>query len=114
MNITPTLAYLIGVISFLVFIVLAIISAKSIAYQSGVNPKDPAKRKLWFWIFGIICFLATFAACFYFYNQIKVPSKASTFMTHMIISSIASFVIYVIAGVTLSKVFNHGKLSSWF
>ncbi len=114
MNITPALAYIVGAISVVLCIIFAVISAQSIAFESGINPKDPAKRKLWFWIFCIVCVLATFFVCFYFYGQIKVPRKASAFLTHTCISTISSLVLYVVCGVVLSKTFRHGKLSSWF
>ena len=110
-----SIAYIIGAVCFIVFLLFAVIVANAIAYESGVNPRDPAKRKMWFWIIGILCPIVTFFILYFgWYNGIKIPAKAESFMSATIISTIASFVLYVVFGVILSKVFSHSKLKSWF
>ena len=47
---TPSTAYVIGIIVFFVLLLVSILIANRIAYESGVTPRDPAKRKLWFWL----------------------------------------------------------------
>lgn len=108
-------AYVIGIVVFIVMLLLAAIVANAIAYQPGTNPSDPRKRKIWFWIFGALTPVLTFAlAYFIVYTGIKMQNVQEKYMTAMCISTALSFVLYVISGFTLSKVFNHGKLSSWF
>ncbi len=110
-----SIAYLIGAICFIVFLLISVLIANAIAYESGVNPKDPAKRKLWFWILGILCPIATFLTLYFgWYNDIKIPAKAESFMSATMISTFASLVLYIVFGYILSKVFSHSKLKSWF
>lgn len=115
MNVTPATAYMLGFIFYVVFILISVVIANVIKYQPGTTPKDPMKRKIWFWILGVLCPVVVFAVGdLGFYATIKVASKANTFMNHLLISTVLSFACYIISGWALSKVFKHGKLSSWF
>ncbi len=116
MNDSVISAYLIGFVSFVVCMLLAIVVAKSIKYEAGANPRDKQKRRLWFWIFAIACPILVLAiAYFAVYSGIRIPSKQNAYMTAMCISSGVFFILYVLTGFVLSKaIFNHGKLSSWF
>ena len=110
-----SIAYILGAVCFIVFLLLVVISANAIAYESGVNPRDPAKRKMWFWILGILYPIVTFFVLYFgWYQDIKIPAQASSFLTATIIATAASFVLYVVFGVILSKTFSHSKLKSWF
>ena len=108
-------AYIIGVVVFIVMLLIAAAVANAIAYQPGTNPTDPHKRKTWFWIFGVLTPVFTFFLAFFIvYTSIKIHSVQGKYMTAMCISTVLSFVLYVISGFALSKIFKHGKLSSWF
>lgn len=50
MNATVASAYMIGAITFVVSIILAIAIANGIRYEAGINPQDKRKRRIWFWI----------------------------------------------------------------
>lgn len=108
-------AYVIGIVVFIVMLLLAAIVANAIAFESGTKPKDPRKRKMWFWILGILTPLFTFLlAYFIFYSDIRMENVKEKYMTAMFFSMVLSFVLYVVMGYILSRVFNHGKLKSWF
>ena len=108
-------AYVIGVVVFIVMLLIAAVVANAIAFQPGTNPKDPGKRKTWFWILGALTPVLTFfLAYFIVYMGIKMHNVQEKYMTAMCISTAMSFVLYVISGFALSKIFKHGKLSSWF
>ena len=62
-----TSTYIFAFIFLAVFLLLAIIISNVIAYEGGTNPKDPGKRKMWFWIFAILGPIS-----FYLYNFIVV------------------------------------------
>ena len=77
-------AYLIGFIVLVVCVLLAVVSAKSINYDSGIKPKDRQKRKTWFWVFAILCPVAVLAiAYFAVYTDIRVPSRQDAYLTAM-------------------------------
>ncbi|MBQ7495253.1 MAG: hypothetical protein IJT75_05810 [Bacteroidaceae bacterium] len=113
MNNSQASAYIIGFIAFFVLILISAIVANLIAYAP--DGSDRRKRKVAFWILGGLVPVATFAAGYFMYYQnIRVPSRAEAYMTALSISSAAFFVAYIVVGVVLAKIFNHGKLSSWF
>ena len=115
MNGSVVSAYVIGFVVLVVFVLLAVIVANAIPYEMGVAPRDKGKRRMWFWILGVLCPVAVFALCYFLYFQgIRVPSRATAYLTAMSISTGVAFVLYVVIGFALSKIFNHGKLSSWF
>ena len=108
-------AYIIGIVVFIVMLLIAAIVANAIAYQPGSNPSDPGKRRTWFWILGVLTPVLTFALSFFIvYTGIKMQNVKESYMTAMCISTGVSFVLYVAFGFALSKIFKHGKLSSWF
>lgn len=108
-------AYVIGIVVFIVMLLIAAVVANAIAYQPGTNPSDPGKRKTWFWILGVLTPVITFFLAFFVvYNGIKMRNVQESYMTAMCISTAMSFVLYVAFGFALSKIFKHGKLSSWF
>lgn len=108
-------AYIIGIVVFIVMLLIAAVVANAIAFEPGVNPSDPRKRKTWFWILGVLTPVLTFVLTYFIvYTGIKMKTVMDKYMTAMCISTVMSFVLYVASGFALSKIFKHGKLSSWF
>lgn len=106
--------YILAAIFALVFILLSIIVSNLIKYEGGSNPTDPRKRKMWFWVLGILSFVAVFL-----YNMLMVAptigaNLQSKFMTANIIAAVIDFVIYVVVGVILSKMMRTKKIGNWF
>lgn len=115
MNTSVVSAYLIGAVVMVVLFLLAAVISNLIRYEAGVNPQDKRKRKLWFWVCAVLCPIVTFIMAYScVFADIRVPSRQDAYMTAMIISSCGSFVVYVIIGFVLSRMFPHGKLASWF
>ena len=108
MNATVASAYMIGAIVF-------VVCTNAIRYEAGSNPKDKQKRKTCFWILTILCPVAIMAVCYFaVYSDIRVPSRQNAYLTAMGISSAVFFIAHIVCGLVLSKMFPHGKLSSWF
>lgn len=108
-------AYIIGIVVFIVMLLIAAVVANAIAYEPGVNPADPRKRKIWFWILGVLTPVLTFVLTYFIvYTGIKMKTVQDKYMTAMCISSVVSFILYVGFGFLLSKIFSHGKLHHWF
>lgn len=115
MNTTVASAYMIGAIVFVVCMLLAIIIANAISYEAGINPQDKKKRKISFWVFAILCPIATITICYFaIYSNIRIPSRQDAYLAAMGISSGIFLLAYIICGFVLSKAFPHGKLASWF
>jgi len=107
--------YVFAAIAAVIMLALAILIASSIKYQPGPNPKDSSKRKLWFWILAILT-----PVSFYMYNLlvvtpgIKAGPAMNKFFMHSALSPVVSFVLFLILGITISKIFKRKKVGTWF
>ena len=105
-------AYMAGVITSIVLILVSGLIAKSISFKPDLT--DVSKRKLWFWVLAILCPIITFGITFAIYCGIKGKSAQNMYMTAMCISAVVSFVIYVVLGFIAAKTNKNGKLGNWF
>ena len=110
--VSPASAYMSGVITSLVLILVSGLIAKSISFKPDLT--DVSKRKLWFWVLAILCPIITFGITFAIYCGIKGKSAQNMYMTAMCISAVVSFVIYVVLGFIAAKTNKNGKLVNWF
>lgn len=106
--------YMLAAIVGIIFILLSALISNSIKYEGGSYPKDPGKRKLWFWALLIISFISFFLYNMFVVSSTVAPNLQSRFMTTNIISSSITLVVYFIIGFILSKMFSTGKLGNWF
>lgn len=107
--------YMVSIFSAIIILVLAILVASMIQYQSGANPKDKMKRKLWFWIFAVLSPISVFTYNFIFVlPNIKAGPAMNKFSLHNGISPIVAFVIYLVFGIVISKIFKRKKIGNWF
>lgn len=106
--------YIFAAIASLLFLLIAAAIASMIKFEGGSKPSDPGKRRLWFWVLGILSF-----ATFFLYNMFAVaptiaPNLQSKFMTTNIISSVITLIVYIVLGFTLSKIMRTKKIGNWF
>lgn len=124
--------FLTGIVSALAFLLIAMLVANLIKYEPGSNPRDPHKRRLWFWVLGALTLITTFVLLFFVFQPattqdlvkmgaLKMPSDRAAydakFMHYSKMYPIAvgvSFVLYVILGFVLSKIFKNKKIGNWF
>lgn len=109
-----TTAYIISVITALIFILLAAIISNAITFEGGSNPKDPQKRKTWFWILCIINPAVCFLAGYFVFKPDANVMIVNNYVHALSIGTIIGFVIYILLGFILSKVFANGKIGHWF
>jgi uncharacterized membrane protein (DUF485 family) len=106
--------YVLGAILGLAFLLIAVIIASSIKFEGGSAPRDPGRRRLWFWLLFVLCF----AACFLYIMFGVAPHVAanlqSRVMTMNVIGSCIAAALYLVVGFVLSKMFSTGKLGNWF
>lgn len=105
-------AYMSGVITSLVLILISGLIAKSISFKPDLT--DVSKRKLWFWVLAILCPIITFGITFAIYSGIKGKSAQNTYMVAMCIATVISFILYIVLGFIAAKTNKNGKLSNWF
>jgi len=105
--------YILSIIFVAVVLLIAALISNAIKYEGGANPKDPGKRKMWFWVFAIIN-----PALFYVIAAfVMVPSsrkESEQWMDALPVSTIVGFVVFILLGFVLSKIFKNGKLGNWF
>ena len=106
--------YVAGAVVGAIFLLLAVTIAQTIKFEGGAHPRDPGKRRLWFWLLMVTSF-----AAFFLYNLFGVaPNVAANlqgmFMTTNLIGSAIVVATYLVGGFVLSKIFATGKLASWF
>ena len=82
-----------------VFLLIAALVSNAIKFEGGANPKDPGKRKMWFWIIGIIATLANllFGLLTYYYPENNNYAKSQLIAAIGIGTGIC-FVLYFILG----------------
>ena len=115
MNDKSLSAYIMAIIIAVVFLLIAALISNSIKFEGGTNPGDPAKRRLTFWIFAILCPVVDLIYGFLIVRpSINVPSLVDKYTTALMISAGVALVIYILLGFIISKVFVHGKIGNWF
>lgn len=108
--------YIISIIFAATFILIAAVIANQIKFEGGATPKDPSKRKMWFWILAILNPIAYFICG----GFILVPNPDDdqmvydAYMAVIPFATAAGFVAYIIIGFILSKMFKNGKVGNWF
>ncbi len=112
-NVSMILPYIIGGITFFVCFLLALYSAGKINYKS--DHSDKKTRRIWFWVLAVLTPVLTFLICYFGWaTNIQVPSKADEFTNHTCYSTAAFFVLFIILGFIISKIFKTKKVQSWF
>ncbi len=112
-----TNTYILAIVAAIIFLLIAMIISKTIAYEGGKNPQDPKKRRLWFWIVGIIAPVAFFCYNFFVVKSQIAPNQMllDDFAKNMAISTGLVFVVYLAIGYLLSHfVFKSGKFGTIF
>ena len=105
--------YILSIIFAAVILLTAVVISNAIKYQGGSNPKDPGKRKMWFWILAVLNPALFYAMAFF----VMAPSsrrELEQWNDSLPIATIIGFVVYIILGFILSKIFKNGKTGNWF
>ena len=109
-----TSAYIISVVTALVFVLISAIIANAIKFEGGSNPKDPQQRKKWFWILAILTPAVNFLLGYFVFKPDANIMVVKKYTTALAIGTGVSLVLYILLGFILSKVFRNGKIGNWF
>jgi sulfoxide reductase heme-binding subunit YedZ len=109
-------SYITSIIAAGLFILIAALISNMIQFEGGSNPKDPGKRKIWFWIMAILnpILFYVLSAFVLAPNPDNDQMVYDDYMSSLPIAAIVGFVVYIVLGFVLSKVFKNGKLGNWF
>lgn len=110
-----TNTYVLAAITAIVFIGISLIVASAIAYEGGKNPRDPKKRRVWFFVLGIIAVIAFFLWNFLFVSgKVLLPALQDKFFMHNAIATGVTLVVYLLIGFLLSKMMKRSKYGTIF
>ena len=109
-------SYITSIITAGLFILIAAVISNAIKFEGGAIPKDPGKRKMWFWIMAILnpVLFYVLSALLLAPNPENDQMVYDDYKASLPIAAGIGFVVYVILGFVLSKVFKNGKLGNWF
>jgi len=105
--------YILSIIFAALVLLIAALISTAIKFEGGANPKDPGKRKMWFWIFAILNPLIFYVVAAF----VMAPSnkkQLEEWNDSLPIAVGVGFIIFIILGFVLSKVFKNGRLGNWF
>ena len=108
-----TEVYIAGAIIAIFFLLFAIFISNSINYETGVAPKDPQKRRIVFYVLGILAIITLFAISTFSVTELSKMQEEQFKRTSFIAIGINAL-IYFVGGFALSKIFSNKKLGSWF
>ncbi|MGY0035752.1 hypothetical protein [Pedobacter sp. NJ-S-72] len=109
-----TSAYIISIVTALIFLLLAAIIANAIKFEGGSNPKDPQSRKTWFWILAILNPAVAYLSGYFVFKPDANMMVVNNYVNALSIGTAIGFVLYILLGFILSKVFANGKIGHWF
>ncbi len=109
-------SYITSIIAAGLFILIAAVISNAIKFEGGANPKDPGKRKMWFWVMAILnpVLFYVLSAFVLAPNPENDQMVYDDYMAIVPIAAAVGFVVYIIIGFVLAKMFKHGKIGNWF
>jgi sulfoxide reductase heme-binding subunit YedZ len=109
-------SYIISFIVAAAFLLIAALISSAIKFEGGSNPTDPKKRKLWFWVMAVIN-----PILFFLLGAFVLAPKADddqmvhdAYMAALPIATAVGFVVYILIGFVMAKMFKNGKIGHWF
>ena len=105
-------AYVWSAAILIIFFLIAILIATQI--KDKPDHIRVVIRRFWFWVMAVITFPVSFFINYGVAEGIKDPSTHALYMNNTIVGSCAAFVLFVVAGVVVSKIFKKTKLGTWF
>jgi sulfoxide reductase heme-binding subunit YedZ len=109
-----TSAYIITLLTALIFVLISALIANAIKFEGGSNPKDPQSRKTWFWILAILNPAVAFLLGYFVFKPDANMMVVNRYMSALSMGTAIGFVVYILIGFVLSKIFANGKIGHWF
>lgn len=107
-----TSAYMLAVVVMAVFFLIAVVIANMVSYKPN-NP-GTTTRRIWFWALCIATPIVGFLINYAIAAGINVPNIKSDYLMHSGIAAGLCLVVYILAGIIISKLFSNKKVGTWF
>lgn len=102
-------------LSFVVLILLFIIAvAISMAIINKPGGSDIGQRKVVFWVLAILTPIISFLINYYKSTGIEIPTDQADYQLQSAIAAGVVLVVFILAGLGISKASPKSKLGSWF
>lgn len=111
-QVSITSAYMWAIVVMAVAFLLAVVISNLILFK----PNDPGtvKRRVWFWTLCVGACVVGFLINYFIGQKITVPSIQSNYYMHAGIAVGVCFVVYIVVGFVVSKLFPDSKVGTWF
>jgi len=108
--------YIFSLIFSALMIMIAALIANVIQYETGSHPKDPIRRKVWFWCLAVLTpvFYYLLGSLVFAPDILEDIMIYDEYMKTLPIATAVGFFVYIIIGFILSKIFRRGKIGNWF
>lgn len=107
-------AYVVSGITALVLLLIATLIAIVINYEGGSRPKDPKKRKTWFWIIAAMTPALSFLLGYYVFKPEANIMIVKQYVHALSLGAFIGLALYILLGFVLSRVYKNGKIGHWF
>lgn len=107
-------AFVISIATTLVLLMIVALISNAINFERGSRPKDPARRRLWFWVIAVLNPAIIFLLGYYMFRPDANIMIVNRYFHALSVGAVMGFVLYITIGFVLSKIFKNGKISHWF
>ena len=107
-------AYVISGITALVLLLVAALISNAINFERGSRPKDPARRRHWFWVIAAVNPAVIFLLGYFLFRPDANVMIVNRYVHALSIGTVIGFVLYILLGFVLSKLYKNGKIGHWF
>ncbi|MXV14290.1 hypothetical protein [Hufsiella ginkgonis] len=109
-----TTAYVVSGITTTTLLLVAAFIATAINYEGGARPKDPARRRTWFWVIAVLNPAIIYLLGYYLFMPEANIMIVKRYVNALSIGTAAGFVGYIALGYILSRIYRTGKIGHWF
>jgi hypothetical protein len=107
-------AYILSAVVSMSYLLVSIIVAFIIPFEGGSHPRDPKKRRTWFWVFAALTPITNFLLGYFVFIPDANIMVLAEFTKALYIGTGLSLVAYLLSGLILSRIFVNGKIGNWF
>ena len=105
-------AYMWALVVLTVAFILAVVFSNMVLYKP--NDTGTAKRRIIFWVLGILTCTVSFVINFFIAKDILINTFHADYIMHSGIASGTALVLYIVLGFIICKIFNNSKCGTWF
>jgi drug/metabolite transporter (DMT)-like permease len=107
--------YILAIAWAIGFVFIFWLIANIVRFDGGKNPRDPFRRRVWFYILLVICGISFFLWNFlYVVGLIKGAPAQDKFTGHIAITTGIVFILYFVLVFIISKFFPRSKIGTVF